>query len=515
MANFFHTKGSRNMKKTLWVRFLALALVLVMLIPAICSCKKGDKETESTAADTSAAEVVDTAEKDFNALNVLGAKDLGGDTVKFYLRSYGGIWDVSSLYADSILSDTINDAVYMRNEQLKKQYNFDIEMEESLAQFYPTRIVTQVMSGSFDSDVLTASAYDMTKIAVQGVLMDLHNIDALHLQDSWWNNTLNEQMTIANTLYYASGDLMCEDNMAVRCLYFNKTLANAFNFAPEDIYEMAKSGQWTMAQMFEMASQCYQDKDNVAGKSEGDVFGFTAQKVAVHYVFMTAANIRITEKDSNDVPKVVLGTGNDTDIVDRISTYLHRDDSVYLEGDGLVHKAFKSNSALFMTEVLGTVVSMRDWDVKFGILPMPKYSVEQANYHHFADGNCLNLLAIPTGINARLNTISFVLDAMCVESAKTLNPAFYDKCLRGRYAYDPESADMIDIILDSMFVENANLFKGDGENDGWGVIQAQLREAVNNGTSIRNVVDQYGTATAILIAQSVEKLKDISVAQSY
>jgi hypothetical protein len=104
---------------------------------------------------------------------------------------------------------------------------------------------------------------------------------------------------------------------------------------------------------------------------------------------------------------------------------------------------------------------------------------------------------------------------MCIESAKTLNPAFYDKCLRGRYAYDPESADMIDIILDSMFVENANLFKGDGENDGWGIIQAQLREAVNNGTSIRNVVDQYGTATAILIAQSVERLKDISVAQSY
>ena len=503
------------MKNTLWVRFFALALVLVMLISAACSCKKDEKEKENATSDTSAVEDVGTEEKEFNALNVLGEKDLGGETIKFYLRSYGGIWDVSSLYADAILSDTINDAVYMRNEQLKRQYNFDIDMEESLAQSYPTRIVTQVMSGNFDSDVLTASGYDMTKIAVQGVLMDLNNIDALHLQDSWWNNTLNEQMSIGNTLYYASGDLMCEDNMAVRCLYFNKTLATNFGFNPADIYNLAKNGQWTMAQMFEMASKCYQDKDGVDGKSEGDTFGFTAQKVAVHYVFMTGANIRVTEKDGEDIPKVVLGTGNDTDIVDQISTYLHRDDSVYLEGDGLVHKAFRTNSALFMTEVLGTVVSMRDWDVKFGILPMPKYTVEQEAYHHFADGNCLNLLAIPTGLNAKLNTISFVLDAMCVESGKTLNPAFYDKCLRGRYAYDPESADMIDIILDSMFVENANLFKGDGENDGWGIIQAELREAVNDGTSIRNVVDQYGTATTTLINQTVEKLKDISIAQSY
>ena len=502
------------MKKALWIRFLTLALALVMLAGVICSCKKNPPEEEVTTVKDTETDAV-TEEKEFNALNVLGENDLGGDTIKFYLRSYGGIWDVSSLYADTILSDTINDAVYTRNEHLKSQYNFDIDMEESLAQFYPTRIVTQVMSGNFDSDVLTASGYDMTKIAVQGGLMDLNNIDALRLNETWWNNTLNDQMTIGNTLYYASGDLMCEDNMAVRCLYFNKTLANSIGTNPADIYSMAAEGKWTMSEMFELASKCYVDKDGVSGKSEGDVFGFTAQKVAVHYVFMTAANIRITEKDENDVPRVVLGKGSDTDIVDQISTYLHRDDSVYLEGDGLVHKSFRSNSALFMTEVLGTVVSMRDWDVKFGILPMPKYSNEQENYHHFADGNCLNLLAIPTGINARLNKISFVLDAMCVESGKTLNPAFYDKCLRGRYAYDPESADMIDIILDSMFVENANLFKGDSANDGWGIIQSELNAAVNAGSTIKNVVDTYGTATSILIAKTVEKLKDISIAQSY
>ena len=168
-----------------------------------------------------------------------------------------------------------------------------------------------------------------------------------------------------------------------------------------------------------------------------------------------------------------------------------------------------------MTEVLGWVVSMRDWDVKFGILPMPKYSATQTTYNHYADGNCLNLLAIPTGKNAKLDKIAFALEAMCIESVGTLNPAFYDKALRGRYSYDVESGEMLDIILDSMFVENANLFKGDNENDGWGIIHKEIISAVSEGRSISPVLASYGDVARGKIMDTVTRFKDISQAQSY
>ena len=506
------------MKKLKIVSFL---MVLILLLGALMSCaggKDGDKtQTGDASADQTGDLTVSTDpdETERNALNILGERDLGGETITFYLRSYGGIWDVKSLYADTILSDAVNDAVYERNEHLKEVYNFDIQMQESLAQSYPTRIITLVLSGACGFDVLTAGGYDMTKIAVQGVLRDLAQVDGLSLENEWWNTTLNDQMTIANTLYYMSGDLMCEDNMAVRCMFFNKTLATNHGFAPEMIYDLAQDGKWTMEEMFGMASKCYSDKDDVDGKSEDDMFGFVAQKTSAPYVLMTAAGIRVTEKDVNDIPVLTLGQGNDTDIIDQISAWFYRDNSVFLEGDGLVHKAFKSNSALFMTEVLGTVASMRNWDVKFGILPMPKYSEEQQTYNHYADGNCLNLLAIPTGNDGKLDKIAFVLEAMCIESANTLNPAFYDRCLRGRYSYDMESAEMIDIILGSMFIENNNLFRGENDNEGWGLMQREIIAAVSEGRSISPVIASYRESTTTKINNTAVRLKDISIAQSY
>lgn len=501
------------MKRKILFKLLALTLALVFLLGTVCSCKKdGEEETETENPDSNV--VSTTPETEINAMNILGERDLGGEEVSFYLRAGGNMWDVKSLYADSILSDAVNDAVYQRNETLKSQYNFNISVVESGSSSYPTRIINNVLAGTAPADVVTAGGYDMTKMALQGILFDLKNVNGLNLDERWWNTTLNDQLSIANTLYYMSGDIICEDNMAVRCLFFNKNMASNHKIDPASLYDMAEKGEWTMDKMFEMASKCYSDKDEISGKSDGDMFGFTGQAVST-YTFMLAADVRTTDKNADDVPELVLGTGNDTDVIDTISAYFHRDDSVYLAEDGQVHKAFKTNSALFMTEVLGTVVSMRKWDLKFGILPMPKYSTDQDNYNHFADGNCLNLLSIPTTTKAKLDTVAFVLEAMCIESANTLNPAFYDKVLRGRYAYDVESTGMIDIILDSMFIENANLFQGNKATEGWGVIQKELRIAVNEGASITGVLASYGEATKGLISSTVTKFKDISMAQSY
>ena len=42
-----------------------------------------------------------------------------------------------------------------------------------------------------------------------------------------------------------------------------------------------------------------------------------------------------------------------------------------------------------------------------------------------------------------------VLEAMAAESMYTVTPAYYDVALKGKYARDEESLDMLDIILES------------------------------------------------------------------
>lgn len=504
------------MKKSILFKLLSLTLALIMLLGAVCSCKRDEEESVETVVDDESVETVDT---EINALNVLGERDLGGETITFFVRTGGNMWDVTSLYADSILSDAVNDAVYERNERLKDQYNFNIAIEESGSTSYPTKIATLVLAGSCTYDVVNACGYDMTKMATKGVLYDLKHVDGLNLNGEWWNTTLNAQMSIADTLYYMSGDIICEDNMAARVLFFNKTVASdVAKVDPASIYAMAENGEWTIEKMYELASKCYSDLDEVSGQSEDDRFGFVGQ-TAASYSFVIASGVTTTKKDANDVPYVSIGQSNDTTVIDTVTNYLNKHDAMNLTSDGLVAKIFKSGRSLFMAEVLGKISTMRkSYDIKFGVLPMPKYSTEQDSYYHYADGNCLNLLCIPTGIDGRLDTVAFVLEAMCIESVGTLNPAFYDKALRGRFAYDVESTGMLDIILDSIFVENANLFKGDGDNDMWGAINKKVSEAINEGTSVSTVIAEYETnngLTSNLISATVTKLKDISMAQSY
>ena len=108
------------MKRSILFKLLSLLLALVMLLGALCSCKKDEEEAQTASADVAESDgVVETEDAEINALNILGERDLGGVTVSFYLRAGGNMWDIKSLYADSILSDAVNDAVYERNERLK------------------------------------------------------------------------------------------------------------------------------------------------------------------------------------------------------------------------------------------------------------------------------------------------------------------------------------------------------------------------------------------------------------
>ena len=492
------------------IRLIGLLLIGASLVGILCACKTDTPpepgQTETKAESTTGSKDPAPPE-DLHAIDVLGERDLTGQTITFFARVGGNMWDIASLDAEEYLADTINDAVYDRNEALYGQFGFDVEIIESGATSYSQRVENQILSGTNEFDVLTACGYDMAELAAKAVLRDVTQIDSMRLDQSWWNTTLNEQLSIANALFYFTGDLICEDNMAVRCVFFNKSLADAVNESPDALYTMAREGMWTFEQLFRIAADAYVDMDNVTGKSDGDRFGLMGQTAVAAYVFMTAAGVQITSKNSSDEP--VLNSSFNYDVLDAIAAYLVQDGVLIAED---VLTPYKNGRVLFMTEVLGTVIKIRDWDIKSGILPMPKYQESQESYYHFADGNCLNLLALPTGNNSRLNDITFIMNAMCVESANTLNPAFYDTCLRGRYSYDPESAEMLDIIFDSYYIENANLYKRSWKS-GDSNIQDDIMKAIAAGESVSTVIASYSQGLPAQIRNTISRLRDIALAQ--
>lgn len=490
----------------------ALLLAVLMLLTAVgcagCREKTPPKPGSTTAGTPDSTPGSSDTEpgseeppKELHAKDILGERDLSGQTITFFNRTGGNMWDIQSLYAEEILSDDINDAVFARNEKLKEDYGFTVELIDSGATSYSKRLTQAILGGDYGFDVVTACGYDMAELAANAVLLDLTALDGLNLGSSWWNTTLNSQLSVGTALYYLSGDIICEDNMAVRCVFFNKGIADAIDHPAEELYTLATDREWTFEEMFRLAALAYVD----TGDKKTERIGFIAQKVVAGNVLLTAAGVRLTEKNDSDVP--VFNQSLPTDVISAITGYL-TGGGVRIESDAL--NPFKNNRALFMTEVLGTVSKIRDWDVKAGILPLPLYQKGQESYNHFADGNCLNLLALPTGNGARRSNVIFMMEAMCIESDTTLNPAFYDKCLRGRYSSDPESRGMLTIILDSYFIEDANLYKR-----AWGSLQDDIVSAIMENQSVTTVLEKYRDSLPAEITKTVNRLSEIAAAQRY
>jgi len=92
---------------------------------------------------------------------------------------------------------------------------------------------------------------------------------------------------------------------------------------------------------------------------------------------------------------------------------------------------------------------MRNMDVDFGILPMPKYDENQDRYYHIVSVWNAPLMSVSSMIDSP-EKIGYILELMAAKSVDTLTPAFYDTQLKHKLLRDDESEEMLDIILSSI-----------------------------------------------------------------
>ena len=109
------------------------------------------------------------------------------------------------------------------------------------------------------------------------------------------------------------------------------------------------------------------------------------------------------------------------------------------------------DGALFMTGTLENANQLRQAKMEFGILPFPKYDIDQETYlAHSYDG--LSAFGIPAcaldpAIGAK------VLDAMGAESKFSVVPAYHEVVLDGRIAQDADSKEMLIIIRKNLYFD--------------------------------------------------------------
>ena len=443
------------MKKN--TRMFAAWLCTLLVIPTVMSCgstepTQTDVQTQDTAAKTEAVETVDPTQAALDAaVAKMQGNDFGGHEFRIMDRSdeQDPNWETIDVWAEAESGDTINDAVYQRNRLLEE--NLNIKISENKVKTPNADAKTSIMAGGDDFDLFTDGLSHLATMAVGGYLVDLNEMSGLKLSEEWWDQDLNRDLTIANKLFFCTGDISIMDNYGTWCVMFNKDIAQDYDL--DNLYEHVKAGTWTLPLMYDMAKEVTKDLDGNGTLEDTDQWGFLTESYN-EYGLWAAGGQRITAKDADDLPTLVAYSDKSVEVIQLVTQFTQDKAATLLAdqvktGDGgcaFTNEHFGGGKALFIYGGMWLITKYRAYDVNFGVVPAPKYDENQERYYNtYSYANC-TAYSVPTTAVDQTRT-GTIMEAMAEVSKYTLTPAYYDVALKGKYIRDEESAEMLDIIL--------------------------------------------------------------------
>ena len=236
-----------------------------------------------------------------------------------------------------------------------------------------------------------------------------------------------------------------------------------------------------------------------------DIFGVAAQ-TTLGFMMTMGAGEMLASKDAEDYPIIVASTNADrfVNVVDYLTAKIAGNQGIYQGDDEVIREIFGNGRSLFYAEVLMHAQTMRqNYDLSFGIIPMPKYNADQENYYQYSTGRNTTVICFPhTAKGDDLDMASFMVEAMAIESVETVTPAYYEICLKGRYADDAESAAMLDIITSSVATDFAEVF-------GWASFHTTIQNAISAGTPISSILKKNAQAAEKIMKNTINSFKKL------
>ena len=492
--------------KKLILRATSLLLLAIMLLGAVaCAQTQGDgpeeAETTLSSADASNGESTEAETTAVSAENILGPRDFGGETMTFYSRKYNGAWS-SDLLAPQEDGTILNDAIYRRNEKLSAMYKINFAQIESGKRDCANDAINLINSGDSEFQGMYMGLSDAANMAQKGMLLDMTGLSNINLEGQWWTQATNKAWSIGNRQYFATGAITVVDDQAIRTMFFNKDIIAEYKL--KTIYDLVNDNEWVFEKFFEYVEIA--KKDNGDGViTTDDIFGCAAQ-TTLGFMMTMGAGEMLASKDSDDYPIIVASGNADRfiSVVDYLSSKIAGNDGIYQGDDAVIREMFGNGRSLFYAEVLMHAQTMRTgYEVTFGIIPMPKYNADQENYYQYSTGRNTTVICFPhTRTGDGLDMGTFMVEAMAIESVESVTPAYYDICLKGRYADDAESGAMLDIITASVATDLAEVF-------GWGRFNSTIQSAITAGTPISSILKKNALAAEKIMKNTINDFKKL------
>lgn len=466
-------------------RMMALLLCALMLFSAV-ACGAADKTADTTTAavqggtaDASADTTTETApEQTGPELDKWGREvvedtvptdlDFGGKTLNILARldtAGKNRWRVD-FYSPEVNGEVLNDAVYNRNALISDRLNIKINVVEENGNYdnftaYSNIIQSAYTAGTHEFDVVGTYSLYGAQFATKGYfynVLDLDQNQHLDLEQIWWNQSLREDLTIADRLYMLVGDMNTTTLTRMLAIFYNKKTVGE-TYKDVDLYSVVNEGKWTMDYLTEMISTSWQDLNGDGLADDGDFYGLVTVAPSEAYdSICSGMGIEMMVRD--DQGNWTFATNTEL-LIDKVQKAVNlywagNNATRFLSMDPTVNK-FAADGAHFMIITLDKAMEKILGEMKsdYGVLPLPKYDEAQEMYHTIPQ-DAFNMISVMGDIQDPA-MVSAALELMCAESYKTVTPELFNVVLKYRYMRDDASGQMLDHLRAGLRMDFATI----------------------------------------------------------
>ena len=469
-------------------KLLAAILAALTVLTCLTACGKPAEPAETTLSTTTG-----TASDTQTTTTAVTTDSIYDDDLPDDLNF--GEQELSILYWNDVArpefevedqtGDLISDAIFLRNAAVEERLGLKLDWHGIpgsywVQQDFVTHAANDIRSGG-EYDLIASYSMSAVTMTLQGLFRNLMAADHLNLEQPWWPQSLAENSTINDRLYFCSGDISTNLLHQMFIMLYNKQLAEEYKLP--DLYEIVKKGEWTIDKMAELASTAYSDLNGDTTPDVSDQFGL-ALGSNIHFdAFFTASGLRTVTKDANDTPIMAEEFASDKthDLLTKIVDIFHNNDYAAFAAtvSGWSNKPFAEGRVLFIVDrnYVTSSGTFADTTVTYGVLPVPKYDEAQENYY--------TCMAFPFSIysvsialsDEKANMAGAVLECMGSESYRQVTPAVFETAMKLKYSAGEDDSRMYDLVRDSIQFDLGRIFTTPLRN----ISYSPFRSACNGG----------------------------------
>ncbi len=354
-------------------------------------------------------------------------------------------------------SDPLEDAVYRRNDMLQTQLGVELNtiLDEDYSHLGET-VKTDVSAGTGEYHIVYQHMVDAaSNLALNDYLYNLTELEYVDFDQPWWDQDCKNGFMIGDTMMIVCGDLLPSTMLITATVVFNKDLFDERDW--EYPYQDARDGTWTLDDMIALTKEQTKDLSG-DGKInyQDDFYGLVGWSLDCDYNFFFGSGCTMFTFDSDHLPVYEVNADRLQTVYDKVYQLIitqqsfHVTVAEYIADNTMFQQpdnVFKSGRALFFATDLNKCVALKDMEDNYGMLPHPKYDEKQEEYLSFVNG-AASMVIVPKSLtDDKLQVTGYMLEALASSSYYMVTDTLYEKIAKSKTARDPESAEMVDVII--------------------------------------------------------------------